>query len=508
MNGIASSLRWLLALCTAVLLSACGSAGPPPDEVREALQQQLDSALGGNVLAIKRFRPAGGAPLEAPDGRLVYFNAALELTRDYDFTRWDTHSVASLAALLGAGPRGVYGLAAGGNRAGDEIGVYGSAAFARTASGWRLVPRAPAESDAAPAPEPAGTVAAVQPRAKELPPPSPVEAALGELSSLLAQAPGPAVSPHERDAIVLEETERALREVRQRLNRAAAELVLAAGPAGGAYEEIGTALQARAHEAGTGFRGAMSEGSVGNVRMLRDRAAQFALVQNDLAKSAWLGRGRFAGAPQQDLRAVASLFPEAIHLVAASDAAIASVADLRGKRVNLGPEGSGTRANAAAILEAHGVPLDALAQVATHSLPDAATALAQGRLDALFATVHAPARALQRLASASRVEFVPLGPGAELVASGLVPLNLPARTYPGQASPVPTLAATALLVTREDVSDSQIDTMLELVFDRRVGTATAAVSRIGVATARTGVTIPWHERADANLVGRGATARR
>src|SRR5690606_4087292 len=136
----------------------------------------------------------------------------------------------------------------------------------------------------------------------------------------------------------------------------------------------------------------------------------------------------------------ASLFPEAIHLVAAPSAGIRSVSDLRGKRVNLGGEGSGTRANALAILEAHGLSVDALAEVTANELPLATRALAESRIDALFATVHAPALALQQLAAQVPVDFVPLGPSAQFIASGLVPLNLPPGTYPTQTVPLPTLA--------------------------------------------------------------------
>ena len=503
--SIVRVFRFLAALGLALLLSACGSGGPEPDEARAAVQELLDSALGGRVLEIRSFVPAGGLPLKDADGRLLYFNAGLELERDYDFTEWDSHSVATLAALLGAGPKGVFGLKADGNQAGDELGVYGSAAFVRDAAGWRLVARGPTEA-ASPRTEPAATVAAVQPRPKEVLPPSPVDAALSQFAEILRQPPGPNLSATERDEIVLQEADRALQAVRQRLSRAATGLTLAAGPAGGAYEETAGALAARAGAANLAFRVLASEGSLGNVRLLRDRGVQFALVQNDLASNAVTGQGRFAGAPQPGLRAVASLFPETVHLIAAPRSKIVSVADLKGKRVNLGPEGSGTRANAMAILEAHALAVGALGEAGTRQVPDAAAALAAGEIDALFATIHAPAAMLQRLAASTPVELVPIGPSPELLETGLVPLTLPARSYAGQAAPVPTLAATALMVTREDVSDAQVDEMLALLFDQRGGATTAAVSKIAVRTARAGVTIPWHLRADANLTGRGAPA--
>ena len=85
-------------------------------------------------------------------------------------------------------------------------------------------------------------------------------------------------------------------------------------------------------------------------------------------------------------------FPEAIHLVARADGKIARVADLRGKRVGLGLEGSGTRANALAILAVSGVAERALDAVHANALPESTRALADGRIDAFFATIHAPAQ--------------------------------------------------------------------------------------------------------------------
>jgi TRAP transporter TAXI family solute receptor len=284
--------------------------------------------------------------------------------------------------------------------------------------------------------------------------------------------------------------------------------VLASGPSGGAYAELARALEERAAQAAVPFEALPTEGSLGNVRLLSDRTAQFALVQNDVARSAYAGRGRFSGAPRSDLRAVAGLFPEAVHLVARADAGIAGIADLRGKRVDLGLPGSGTRNNAAALLVVSGVAEGELASLSASSLPDAAEALAAGRIDAFFATIHAPAREIAALAAGTKVVFVPIGPSRELIDSGLLPLTLPALTYAGQAAPVPTLAATALLATRADVAAASVEAMLGLLFARREGTATvtAAVSQVAVARARDGLTIPLHPAAERWLAAHAAPA--
>jgi TRAP transporter TAXI family solute receptor len=501
-------VAWLgpcLGLCL-LLLAGC-TRHPEAELVRGAVQQQLDAALGAGVLKIEQFRRAGSQPLAAAkageeEGRLVYFDAQLKLARDYDFTQWDALNVASLASLLGAGAKGLIGLKPGGNAAGDLIGVYGSAAFVNAdGKGWALVPSAPppvlAEVDS-----PAATVAAVRPRPREGPLPSAAELALERLASLLNPTDtASTLSAARREAIVTEELDLAYRGARARLTRSADTLVLASGPPGGAYAEMAQALSEHALHAGVHFEVLAGEGSVANVRALADDSAQFALVQNDVAAAAFAGSGRFGGAALPELRAVASLFPEAVQLVVRAGGPIRSLADLKGRRVDLGLERSGTRTNALAILAANGMPLDSLGASSASSLPDAAELLASGKIDAMFTTVHAPARALQVVAARTPLAWIDLLPTDALRASGLIPLKLPARTYARQNEPVQTLAATALMVTRDDVNAKAVQRMLSLLFDTADPRAidSAVLSQVNRETAREGVPIPWAPGAEAFL---------
>jgi TRAP transporter TAXI family solute receptor len=492
---------WLLLAATVLALAGCVRQ-PDAEFVRHAVQQQLDAAFGGRVLQIEQFRRAGSQQLPDREGRLVYFDANLKLMRDYDFTQWDAHNVSTLASLLGAGPKGIVGLKADGNRTGDLLGLHGSAAFAREGgTEWLLLPTDPVR-ELVPIDLPAATGALVRARAKESPEPTPTEAALARLDALVTTHDTPQVSPAKRDAIATEVLDETYRTLQARLARAGDTIVIAAGAEGGAYAEVGRALQERARRAGTPLEVLSSDGSLGNIRMLYDGSAQFALVQNDVAAAAHAGRGRFGGAAQPDLRAVASLFPEAVQLVVRADGPIKSIVDLAGKRVDIGPERSGTRANALAILAANGVAVESLASVTENKLPDAAALLATGEIDALFATVHAPAQALQGVAARTRLAWLDLLPTDALRNSGLISLKMPARTYAGQAEPVQTLAATGLLITRADVPVAQVDTLLKLLFEGRHGRRMegSAVSQINMHTAREGVLIPWFPTAEAFLV--------
>lgn len=100
----------------------------------------------------------------------------------------------------------------------------------------------------------------------------------------------------------------------------------------------------------------VSDGSLQNIELLREKRVEAILVQADIAFWAYTGTGQYAERePFEDLRAIGRLYPELIHIVVAADSDIARVPDLAGRRVGLGPEGSGTLVNMRRVLAAYGL---------------------------------------------------------------------------------------------------------------------------------------------------------
>ena len=157
-----------------------------------------------------------------------------------------------------------------------------------------------------------------------------------------------------------------------------------------------------------------TRGSVENVMGIADGTLESGLSQADISYWAYNGKGAFAQTgPIKKLRAVANLFPEAVHVVVRRNAGISSLADLRGKRVSLDREGSGTRVDALLILKAFGLaPGDFKAEAL--SAGEAADRLRAGELDAFVMVVGTPANALVGLAEDSLITLLPIaGPEAE-----------------------------------------------------------------------------------------------
>ncbi|MCY0092921.1 TAXI family TRAP transporter solute-binding subunit [Hoeflea ulvae] len=151
-----------------------------------------------------------------------------------------------------------------------------------------------------------------------------------------------------------------------------------------------------------------SHGSGANVVAVTSGDLDSGFSQADVAYWAYSGTGRFEGQePMRDLRVIAALYPEHVHLVASKASGIASVSDLRGKRVSLDKTDSGTHPDAVLILAAFGLS-EADITVENLQPEDAAEALREGRLDALFFVSGYPARAVDELARTGEMVLIPI----------------------------------------------------------------------------------------------------
>lgn len=190
-------------------------------------------------------------------------------------------------------------------------------------------------------------------------------------------------------------------------------------------------------------------GSVDNILAVEERRVELALAQADVVDSAVAGRGRFAETgPTGNVRAIASLYTESLHLIVRADSDIAEIGDLRGHRVGLDMPGSGTGVIAEAVLEAFGLPLDVLTPHRARP-NEAMDMLVAGSLDATFMMAGYPVISVLQAADAGSIRLLPVE-GPEL--DGLLANHpyfgigvIPADAYADTAE-MPTVTVRALLV--------------------------------------------------------------
>jgi TRAP transporter TAXI family solute receptor len=158
-----------------------------------------------------------------------------------------------------------------------------------------------------------------------------------------------------------------------------------------------------------------TSGAVENVNLLRQRRLESALVQADIAHAALEGRDPFDKTPYADLRAIANLYTETIHLVVRADGGMKTPAQLKGKRVALGEQGSGTLVTSRAILASYGLSEKTIKPF--YLSPAAAgDRLVAGELDAFVIVGGYPLPAVSELARRVPIALLPFddAKGAQL----------------------------------------------------------------------------------------------
>jgi hypothetical protein len=204
----------------------------------------------------------------------------------------------------------------------------------------------------------------------------------------------------------------------------------------------------------------VSSGSVENVEMIQAGAIEAGLSQADIAFWAHTGTGLYRDdGPLDDLRAIARLYAELVHIVVRADAEVETVADLAGRRVALGDRGSGTLIGARLILEAYGLEEETDYTPVFAGPEAAADLMLEDGLDAFFIIGGAPLLAVEDLARRLPIRLLPL---ADPTARGLLadlPFfttgRLPTGAYPG-VDGVNTLAVGAILVVSAAVEDDLV----------------------------------------------------
>ena len=246
-----------------------------------------------------------------------------------------------------------------------------------------------------------------------------------------------------------------------------------------------------------------SRGSVDNVNAIISGLRNSGFAQSDVAYWAYTGTGTMEGKePAKDLRTIAALFQEHIHLVALKKSNINSVKDLKGKRVSLDEPGSGTYVDAKLILESNGL---STSDVKAEALKGKAAtdALRNGKVDAIFVVAGFPTGAIVELASAVDVKLVPIdGAGAKALTSkyGFFSQSpIPSGTYEG-VDEVNTVAVGAQWFTSAKEDNELIYQITKALWNKEsrklMDVGHAKGKTITPDTALSGVGVPLHPGAE------------
>lgn len=244
---------------------------------------------------------------------------------------------------------------------------------------------------------------------------------------------------------------------------------LTTGTPGAGFHPLGQALAAQYGQSLPDIKVEVREsaGSVSNVEALQQGSADIGFAFADVAYMAFSGRLSAGSSPFDRLRGMAVLQLTPLHIVVRGGSTINDIAGLRGRRVGLGPPGSGTALTASMVLQAFGI---GTGDVRAESLRfnEASTRLIAGTLDAMFVNASYPAESVRSATGAGARLLTVGGPAIERLRHEypfLRPTVIPAGTYPRYASPIRTIGSDTLLVCRSDLDEATVYRLTKAFFD-------------------------------------------
>ncbi len=174
---------------------------------------------------------------------------------------------------------------------------------------------------------------------------------------------------------------------------------------------------------------------------------------------AYHGVGKYEGNAKPDLRVIANLFPEDLHLVLPKGGSLNGLSDLKGKRVGIAQAGSGTQIAVELIIADHGVNRDNIEEAELNN-SQSAERLADGQLDAYFYAAGTPVAAMIQLDNTKGMELYSFTDEEVKQANASVPYYIPsaipAGTYPGVTYDVNTVAVSGIFVTNANIDEELI----------------------------------------------------
>lgn len=242
-------------------------------------------------------------------------------------------------------------------------------------------------------------------------------------------------------------------------------------------------------------------GSVFNINAVVRGLLDFGITQSDVNFEATSGRGPWEDKPVTSLRSVFSMHPETVLLMTRMDTGIKSIADLKGKIVNIGNAGSGHRGNAIDILNLYG--LDPTKDIVPEELQqsEASQALINRKSDAFFYTVGNPSSAMKDPANAIPVDLIDINSKAikKFVSQNpyYVMTTIPAGTYKGISHPTETYAVKATVVTSATLSEQAVYDYVKTIFENldQLKSMHPAFKTLDPKDMLTGLTAPLHRGA-------------
>ena len=281
------------------------------------------------------------------------------------------------------------------------------------------------------------------------------------------------------------------------------DLIMGTGGTSGTYYIVGVAMgqAVTEHSDLANVIVQSSVGSMENLNLTATNQMQLGFSNEDGIYFAHYGTGVYEDMGEQDILGVMSLYMSAGQMVTKADSGIKTYADLKGKKVCLGPPSTTIIEMSKAILREYGIDPETDISPYYLSFEEGVTKVVDGELDATFFVAGTPTATLMNAASINDMELVDADPEIpEKVAEEnpyYIPYVIPADTYNGIDHDTNTLKIMTTIFTNSQVSEDVIYDFCKNAFDYldTYRNAHTVLEEVSLETAAD-MTIPLHPGAE------------
>jgi TRAP transporter TAXI family solute receptor len=465
-------------------LSAC-SQGPNKQKLKVDVTFKLNK-FKSELFEINFLQRRGSYTYNDNGERLlIYFKTELKLLKDYKFLDWNSLGSESLINLLGATEAGVKGILADGNKKGDLITIYGGSNYKMDKSKWLSIHSLTTNSSNLSVKQPGEFVSDIE--------------AHNDLDRNNSPSYLKYLARLKHLSVDIQKNPKNLEYFQNGLQRLLVNAEIKAdigkgiygigsGQRGGEYSRFGETVQS-SFKSDKNYKSYTTFGSMHNIELVANGELDFGIAQGDTLIDKIKKR--------KNIRALMSLFPEAVQVIVLAESSLNSVVDLKNQIVNIGPIGSGSRKNAIKLLGAHGI--DELSITAQgYSVVDALTKLKNKDITAIIFTGAYPFKPVQDFAKVVKIRLLKIKDEAiNQLLRTQIKLSLPKSIYTGVELAYQTVGTAAVLFTSSKVDSQKVTTLLSDFYSNQE-TMIETYARAGIFSRkkyRSGVKIPFHPAA-------------
>lgn len=284
-------------------------------------------------------------------------------------------------------------------------------------------------------------------------------------------------------------------------------VTLGTGGVTGVYYAVGGAVCRLMNKdrAKTGIRCSVEStgGSVYNINTIRGGELDFGVAQSDVQYNAVKGTAQFKDAgPMSELRAVFSIHPEPLMVLARKESGVKKFEDFKGKRFNVGNPGSGQRTTVETLMAALGMKMSDFSLASELKADEHGSALCDNKIDGFAYVVGNPSANIQDPTTTCGAKLVNVtGPAVEKLIKNYpyyARAVIPGNTYANNPDPITTYGVVSTLVTSSKSSPDIVYALVKAVFEnfddfKKLHPAFAALDPKDMI--KNGLSAPLHEGA-------------